>query len=175
LATLDCNKPPENKKTWFSGTKLSLGPRFRPGCTYTFNTGDLTLAPYQYRIKAFVNVNMVSHDLCLMYFISGGVVFVFMTEIGIEYPDRLYVCKMTAKSRYMNTNKNSYLDFTARKELGTKSRKRRDLVVRAATTPVNKPDVVGSIPVTTEFFLISCDSNQVPKWFGTYYNLEVPL
>jgi len=26
----------------------------------------------------------------------------------------------------------------------------------------NKPDVVGSIPVTTEFFLISCDSNQVP-------------
>jgi len=37
----------------------------------------------------------------------------------------------------------------------------------------NKPDVV--IPVTTEFFLISCDSNQVPKWFGTHYNLEVPL
>jgi len=31
----------------------------------------------------------------------------------------------------------------------------------------------GSIPVTTEFFLISCDSNQVPKWFGTHYNLEV--
>jgi len=31
----------------------------------------------------------------------------------------------------------------------------------------NKPDVVGSIPVTTEFFLISSDSNQVPKWFGT--------
>jgi len=27
----------------------------------------------------------------------------------------------------------------------------------------NKPDVVGSIPVTTEFFLISCDSNQVPN------------
>jgi len=27
----------------------------------------------------------------------------------------------------------------------------------------NKPDVVGSIPVTTEVFLISCDSNQVPK------------
>jgi len=39
----------------------------------------------------------------------------------------------------------------------------------------NKPDVVGSIPVTTEFFLISCDSNQVPKWFGAHYNLEVPL
>jgi len=39
----------------------------------------------------------------------------------------------------------------------------------------NKPDVVGSIPVTTEFFLISCDSNQVPKWFGTHDNLEVPL
>jgi len=39
----------------------------------------------------------------------------------------------------------------------------------------NKPDVVGSIPDTTEFFLISCDSNQVPKWFGTHYNLEVPL
>jgi len=39
----------------------------------------------------------------------------------------------------------------------------------------NKPDVVGSIPVTTEFFLISGDSNQVPKWFGTHYNLEVPL
>jgi len=39
----------------------------------------------------------------------------------------------------------------------------------------NKPDVVGSIPVTIEFFLISCDSNQVPKWFGTHYNLEVPL
>jgi len=37
-----------------------------------------------------------------------------------------------------------------------------------------KPDVVGSIPVTTEFFLISYDSNQVPKWFGTHYNLEVP-
>jgi len=35
----------------------------------------------------------------------------------------------------------------------------------------NKPDVVGSIPVTTEFVLISCDSNQVPKWFGTQYNL----
>jgi len=32
----------------------------------------------------------------------------------------------------------------------------------------NKPDVVGSIPVTTELFLISCDSNQVPKWFGTH-------
>jgi len=39
----------------------------------------------------------------------------------------------------------------------------------------NKPDVVGSIPVTTEFFLISCDFNQVPKWFGTHYNLKVPL
>jgi len=26
----------------------------------------------------------------------------------------------------------------------------------------DKPDVLGSIPVTTEFFLISCDSNQVP-------------
>jgi len=38
----------------------------------------------------------------------------------------------------------------------------------------NKP-VVGSIPVTTEFFLIPCDFNQVPKWFGTHYNLEVPL
>jgi len=33
----------------------------------------------------------------------------------------------------------------------------------------------GSIPVTTEFFLISCDSNQIPKWFGTHFNLEVPL
>jgi len=33
----------------------------------------------------------------------------------------------------------------------------------------------GSIPVTTDFFLISCDSNQVPKWFGTHYNLEVSL
>jgi len=40
---------------------------------------------------------------------------------------------------------------------------------------LNKPDVVGSITVTTEFFLISFDSNQVPKWFGTHYNLEVPL
>jgi len=39
----------------------------------------------------------------------------------------------------------------------------------------NKPDVVGSIPVATDFFLISCDSKQVPKWFGTHYNLEVPL
>jgi len=40
----------------------------------------------------------------------------------------------------------------------------------------NKPDVVGSIPDTTEFFLIiSCDSNQVPKWFGTHYYLQVPL
>jgi len=39
----------------------------------------------------------------------------------------------------------------------------------------NKQDVVGSIPVTTVFFLISCDSNQVPKWFGTHSNLEVPL
>jgi len=39
----------------------------------------------------------------------------------------------------------------------------------------NKPDIVGSIPVTTEFFLISCDSNQVPKWFGTHNNLEVSL
>jgi len=39
----------------------------------------------------------------------------------------------------------------------------------------NKPDVIGSIPVTTEFFLISRDSNQVPKWFGTHYNLEVQL
>jgi len=38
-----------------------------------------------------------------------------------------------------------------------------------------KPDVVGLIPVTTEFFLISCDSNQAPEWFGTHYNLEVPL
>jgi len=28
---------------------------------------------------------------------------------------------------------------------------------------------------TPEFFLVSCDSNQVPKWFGTHYNLEVPL
>jgi len=33
---------------------------------------------------------------------------------------------------------------------------------------------VTSIPVTTDFFLISCDYNQVPKWFGTHYNLEVP-
>jgi len=32
----------------------------------------------------------------------------------------------------------------------------------------NKPDVVGSIPVTTEFLSISCYSNQVPKWFGTH-------
>jgi len=39
----------------------------------------------------------------------------------------------------------------------------------------NKPDVVGSIPVTTEFFLLSCDSNQVSKWFGTHFNLVVPL
>jgi len=39
----------------------------------------------------------------------------------------------------------------------------------------NKPDVVGSIPVTTEFFVISCDYGPVPKWFGTHYNLEVPL
>jgi len=39
----------------------------------------------------------------------------------------------------------------------------------------NKPDVVGSIPVTTEFFLILCDSNQVPKWFGTHHNLDVSL
>jgi len=29
-----------------------------------------------------------------------------------------------------------------------------------------KLDVVGSIPVTTEFFLISCDSNQVPTLSG---------
>jgi len=41
--------------------------------------------------------------------------------------------------------------------------------------PIHKLDVVGSIPVTTGFFLISCDSNQVFKWFGTHYNLEVPL
>jgi len=39
----------------------------------------------------------------------------------------------------------------------------------------NKPDDVGSMSVTTEFFLISCDSNHVPKWLGTHYNLEVPL
>jgi len=37
-----------------------------------------------------------------------------------------------------------------------------------------KPDVVGSISVTTQFFLISCDSNQVPNWFETHNNLEVP-
>jgi len=48
----------------------------------------------------------------------------------------------------------------------------RGLVVRAATTLVY---YVYSIPVTTEFFLISCDSNQISKWFGTYCNLEVPL
>jgi len=46
---------------------------------------------------------------------------------------------------------------------------------RGLTCWSNNPDVVGSIPVTTEYFLISCDSNQVPKWFGTQYNLEVPL
>jgi len=37
----------------------------------------------------------------------------------------------------------------------------------------NKPDVVGSIPVTTEFFV--CDSNQVPKWFRicrSHYNIS---
>jgi len=39
----------------------------------------------------------------------------------------------------------------------------------------NKPDVVSSVPVTTAFFFISCDYNQVPKSFGTHYNLEVPL
>jgi len=39
----------------------------------------------------------------------------------------------------------------------------------------NKPDVVGSIPVTTEFVLISCDSNQVPKLFEAHNILEVPL
>jgi len=38
----------------------------------------------------------------------------------------------------------------------------------------NKPDIAGSLPVTTEFFLISCDYDQVPKRFGTHYNL-VPL
>jgi len=38
-----------------------------------------------------------------------------------------------------------------------------------------KDEIIGSIPVTTEFSLISCDSNQVPKWFTTHYNLEVPL
>jgi len=32
---------------------------------------------------------------------------------------------------------------------------------------------VGSIPFTTEFFLISCNSNQVPKWFG--YSSMGPL
>jgi len=30
--------------------------------------------------------------------------------------------------------------------------------------------IVGSIPVTTEFYLIPCDSYQVPKWFGTQYS-----
>jgi len=35
----------------------------------------------------------------------------------------------------------------------------------------NKQDVVGSIPVTTEYFFILCDSNQVPNWFGTHYKL----
>jgi len=39
----------------------------------------------------------------------------------------------------------------------------------------SKPDVAGSIPVTTEFFLILCDSNLAPKWFGIHYNLEVQL
>jgi len=39
----------------------------------------------------------------------------------------------------------------------------------------NKPNVVGSIPITTEFFLIPCDSNQVPKWFGIHYNPQVSL
>jgi len=29
--------------------------------------------------------------------------------------------------------------------------------------------------VRFEFFIISCDSNQIHKWFGTHYNLEVPL
>jgi len=47
------------------------------------------------------------------------------------------------------------------------------VVVRAASTLVYQ--TVGSIPDTTEFFLISCDSNQVTKWFETHYNLEVPL
>jgi len=40
----------------------------------------------------------------------------------------------------------------------------------------NKPDVVGSIPVTTtECFLISCDSNQVPKSFETHYKSGGPI
>jgi len=39
----------------------------------------------------------------------------------------------------------------------------------------NKANVVGSIPVTTDFFLISCDSKQLLKWFRTHYNLDVPL
>jgi len=34
----------------------------------------------------------------------------------------------------------------------------------------NKPDVVGSIPVTTKFFLISCDSNQVLSAF--YFKIQ---
>jgi len=30
-------------------------------------------------------------------------------------------------------------------------------------------------PSPLKFFLSLCDSNQVRKWFGTHYNLEVPL
>jgi len=30
-------------------------------------------------------------------------------------------------------------------------------------------------PSPLTFFLFSCDSYQVPKWFGTHFNLEVPL
>jgi len=49
----------------------------------------------------------------------------------------------------------------------------RDLVGTRLRRWSNKADVVGLIPVTTEFFLILCDSSQVPKWFGTHCNVEV--
>jgi len=41
--------------------------------------------------------------------------------------------------------------------------------------------VVGSIPVTTEFFLISCDSNQVPSGseptviWRSHYNISIKV
>jgi len=62
-------------------------------------------------------------------------------------------------------------------QLEQKNRKRTQLLIGAWFSErlqrwSNKPDVVGSIPVTTEFFLISCDSNQVPKSFRTHYKIR---
>jgi len=130
------------------------------------NVLQTTLVELHFRISKF----------CLVFFMLGsGVIFgsrvpTLETKLksGFSKNDRTWLNISTSHSHNLDLLSFSLIFGDTYKLLGVwwSERLRRWS---------NKPDVVGSIPVTTEFLLISCDSNQVPKWFGTHYNLEIPL